>query len=176
MGVVIPRRALNAELRMAEKPEEPVNNVRRNVALATITAVSMGSLGGLGYVVGTMVRDQGRRNLVKPSAQELLNAIDKGDFNRTVNVLVGAKRYGILNEVVAAMFPQQANAELLSPQTEDMPSSESRVRFHLKNLRSAVDMRSASHVHSVLTEARREQVLENTVDQLSVLMAQDRPR
>lgn len=160
---------------MAEQPTESVNNTRRNVVLGSVAGVGLCTVGGLNYFAGTVVRDQRRRNLVPEYAATLQGGVDKGDFGIVGGTLSQAKRYGILNEVVNALAPNTALAEELSTITA-AEDKEIRGRFHVKNLRSAVDMRNPMQVYTALSDARREQVLENMVDQISTVIAQDKAR
>lgn len=161
---------------MAEQPKEPVDNTRRNVVLGSISAVAMGAVGGINYFAGTIVRDQKRRNLVPEYAEKLSGGVNKGDFNLVGSALLEAQRYGILNEVVNAMAPNTALAEEMPSASDAALDNDMRGRFHLKNLRSAVDKRNLMQAYTALSDARREQVLENMVNQINTLLAQDRPR
>lgn len=161
---------------MAEQPEEPVNTTRRNIALASATVVGMGAVGGMGLLSGSIVRDQKRRDMVPGYAARVLAGVNKGDFNAVGGTLSEAKRYGILNEVVNAMAPNTALAEEVPNLNDAAQDKDMRGRFHAKNLRSAVDMRNPMQVYTALLDARREQVLENMVDQISTVIAQGKAR
>jgi hypothetical protein len=153
---------------MATEKDNTVNQSRRNIAITSVALVGMGSVGGMSFLSGKLLAVQKRKELVEPFTQQLVNGIIKGETEQVIGALNKAKKYGVLNEVVEHMVAGQTVAKSLDDVNETLSESEveTRVRFSLKNFRSAVDLRKPEVVHRVLCDARSEQVLEPLVNEL----------
>ncbi len=142
------------------------------MVLAGATVVGMGATGGAGYFAGSITGDRRRRSIVPVLAAQLNAGAGNGDFSAVGGALSTARRHGVLHEVVSAMAPGSAFAEEQPNAGVLAKNKETEGRFHLKNLRSAVDMRKPSAVYAALADARRAQALESMVDQLGMVLAQ----